>query len=342
MDGFTSPVKDQTCGRRRAKSIPRHAGFGYAPRPERTSTGLVVLTLRSAVARIGVAPERGAGLTAFRVRTGGGWTDVFRTSDGDVDPRFPLSSILLVPWSNRISGGGFAWGGVFHELTPNVDGERFPLHGDGFSRPWEIDDRSEGAVTLSLRSDGPGPYRYEARVIYALDGARLDQRLEVTNRGDRELPFGLGFHPWFRRTADTRLTAPAGRVWLEDSEHMPAGWTEPRLAGFDFSGSASLPAGWVNNLFTLWTGRARIEWPDAGLGAEIAASRNLSGYILFSPAPECGFLCFEPVSHVIDAHNARPDWPADMGPHGGLKPLAPGESLEGSTSIDVGPLQPGA
>lgn len=301
-----------------------------------------MLTLRSGEAEVGVVPERGAALASFRVRAGGGWADVLRSSDATVDERFPLASILLVPWSNRISDGGFEWNGTFHALEPNVDGEKYPIHGDGFSLPWEVEDRSEASVTLSLRSDGPGPYRYGARVTYALAGTRLDQRLEVTNAGKVELPFGLGFHPWFRRAAGTRLMAPAGRVWLEDAEHMPAGWDDPGAAGLDFSRPAPLPVAWVNNLFTRWTGRARIEWPDAGIVAEIAASANLGGYILFSPTPDAGYFCFEPVSHVIDAHNARPDWPDDMGPNGGLAPRAPGEMLEGSMSIDVGPLQPGA
>jgi aldose 1-epimerase len=300
-----------------------------------------MLTLRSAEAEVGVVPDRGAGLAGFRVRTASGWSDVLRPSDAEIDARFPLASILLAPWSNRISGGGFEWRGAFHGLAPNVEGERFPIHGNAFGLPWEIDDQTEEAVTLSLRSVGPGPYRYEARAVYALDGARLDQRLRITNVGDRELPFGLGFHPWFRRGPDTRLMAPAGRVWREDAEHMPAGWTPPGEAGLDFARAAPLPDRWVNNLFTLWTGRARIEWPDAGLRAEIVASGNLSGFILYSPSPDCGYFCFEPVSHVIDAHNARPDWPEDMGPHGGLAPLAPGDALEGSMSVEAGQLQPG-
>lgn len=300
-----------------------------------------MLTLRSADAEVGVVPERGGGLAHYRVRAGDGPVDLLRPPDATVYRRFPLGSILLVPWSNRISGGGFEWHGAFHALEPNVAGEKFPIHGNGFGLAWEIKARSEASVTLAVRSDGPGPYRYSARVVYALEGARLDQRLEVTNAGDVELPFGLGFHPWFRRAADTRLMAPAGRVWLEDAEHMPAGRADPAAAGLDFSRPAPLPAGWVNNLFTLWTGRARIEWPDAGLEARISASGNLSGYILFSPAPDAGYFCFEPVSHVIDAHNARPDWPDDMGPYGGLVPLAPGDTLEGSMSIDAGPLQPG-
>ena len=294
-----------------------------------------MLTLRNAEAEVGVAPERGAALTSFRARSRDGWSDVLRPPGASVDARFPLGSILLVPWSNRVSGGGFDWDGAFHALAPNVDGEKHPIHGNGFSAPWEVEEHSEAEATLSLRSDGPGPYRYEARVVYALDGARLDQRLTVTNRGTRELPFGLGFHPWFRRGADTRLTAPARRVWLEDADHMPAGWTTPGVAGLDYARPASLPDGWVNNLFTGWSGRALIDWPDAGLRAEVAASANLTGYILFSPAPDAGYFCLEPVSHVIDAHNARPDWPRDMGPYGGLIPMKPGIGMTGAMSIHV-------
>src|SRR5262245_56281785 len=64
-------------------------------------------------------------------------------------PDFAYGCQVLVPWSNRISGGGFDFEGRFHAVEPNVPGEPFPLHGDGFQKPWRILSTTETAAELA-------------------------------------------------------------------------------------------------------------------------------------------------------------------------------------------------
>jgi len=58
-------------------------------------------------------------------------------------------------------------------------------------------------------------------------------------------------------------------------------------------------------------------------------SNTLTTAIIYSPEPECGFFCFEPVSHPVNAHNLQGML--------GLKVLQPGESLTLDMSLDWGP-----
>ena len=74
-----------------------------------------------------------------------------------------LGCEFLVPWSNRISGGGFQFDGRFHAVEPNVPGEPFPIHGDGFQRAWRIAGHSATEAELVLDDGAIGPYRYAAR-----------------------------------------------------------------------------------------------------------------------------------------------------------------------------------
>lgn len=183
--------------------------------------------------------------------------------------------------------------------------------------------RSAAHATLELVSEGPGPYRYRAVLNYSLDPNGLAMRLNVTNRGEFELPFGAGFHPWLPRTPPTLLTAPAATVWLEDADHLP---TNPvpvsTREDWDFSLPQTLPPAWINNGFAGWNRRAAVEWRDRGLALDIAASDRLNTYLLYSPGRDADFFCFEPVSHIVDAHNL-PGGPAANG----LAVLAPGENL---------------
>ncbi|MGJ7038689.1 aldose 1-epimerase [Shinella sp. BE166] len=292
---------------------------------------MTAIELNNGTARIVVRPDLGAGLTAFDVRQGGGWQAILRKVDPATAHPFALSNILLVPFSGRVSGGGFSFDGTFHALPRNVEAEKYPLHGNGFSANWDVISQSADAITLSLSSEGPGPFRYDATMSYRLEGIGLVMALSVVNRAKIRLPYGAGFHPWFVRDADTTLSAPARGVWLEQPDHLPKAY-EPIAAhtDMDFNQPRLLPARWINNWFDGWDGEARIEWPARGLAAEVTASQALRHYVVFSPAADADFFCFEPVTHPVDAFNL----PGTAEDHG-LKILAPGEALAVETRITV-------
>src|SRR5581483_7677774 len=220
------------------------------------------IVLSDGAAEAVVLPGLGAGLERYDLIARGRREPLFRRAPPGASEPFALANILLAPWSNRISGGGFHFGGAFHQLEPNIAGEPFPIHGDAFLSQWRVEKESSAQATLALSRDGPGPFRYEAEATYALAGGALAMALTIVNRAPIALPYGLGFHPWLPRTRDVVLTAPASGVWLEDESHLPTGHAP--LAGhpeWDFSTARRLPAGWINNAFDGWSGSALIAWP---------------------------------------------------------------------------------
>ncbi|MCW5708013.1 aldose 1-epimerase [Shinella sp.] len=292
---------------------------------------MMAVELDNGAARIRVRPDLGAGLTCFDVRHGGAWLPVFRTVDPATAHPFALSNILLVPFSGRVSGGGFTFDGAFHALPRNMETEPYPIHGNGFSAAWTEVSRSDDSITLTLLSDGPGPFRYEATMSYRLEGTGLVMELSLANRAETRLPYGAGFHPWFVRDADTTLAAPSKGVWLERDDHLPKAYA-PVAAhpDMDFNVPRPLPPRWINNWFDGWDGKARIDWPARGLRAEVEASEALGQYVVFSPAADADFFCFEPVSHPVGAFNL----PDRLDAYG-LKVLSPGETLDIWTRVAV-------
>jgi aldose 1-epimerase len=281
------------------------------------------IEIATRAARVVIRPDLGAGLQRYDLLDRGEVEPLFRPAARDVEHPFDLANILLVPWSGRISGGGFTFDGVFHALEPNLPTEAFPIHGNGFSSVWTVQNHDDAAAELRLEANGPGPFRYDATVIYRLDDGALTMELAVTNEASIPLPYGGGFHPWFPRGRDARLKAGASTAWLEDENHLPAS-SAPVTPGSrcDFSIARPLATGWTHVWFSDWDGKARIEWPDRQLALDIEASGNLSSCVLYSPSEEAGFLCFEPVSHPVDAHNLG-QAPQDFG----LIRLAPGDTF---------------
>lgn len=284
--------------------------------------------LEDGVGRAEIWPALGGGVGRYDIRTvDGDWLPIFQP-DARRRGVFALGCNVLLPFSNRISGGGFWHDGVFHALAPNIAGNRFPTHGNALDAVWQVADSAARAVRLTLESAGPGPFRYRAELTYTLREGSLCAALAATNLAPISLPFGAGFHPWFLRAPSTCLQFYSAGFWSEREDHLPKAFCPTGSeAAFDFSTAKPLPEGWINSAFTGWDGRARIDWPDRGLAAAVSGSDMLATAIVFSPSADADFFCFEPVSHSVDAHN-RTD--AGTAPP---QVLQPGETLRVDMAI---------
>jgi len=283
-----------------------------------------MLELKAGEARLSLHPAMGGGVAGLWV----GEKPVLRPWSGNIeDGPFALASNILVPFSNRIDGG-FTFEGTHHVMAKNMDGDPFAIHGDGFQQAWEVTAANDTEATLMLSNGSFGPYRYEAVQTFALSDGKLINTLTMTNRAKIALPFGGGFHPWFPRTEQTRLQANAPDHWPEGEGSLPA-TPSPQSPpeDFDFADGKPLPDRWINCAFSSWDGTARINQGADAISLTLA-SNTLKTAIIYSPEPDCGFFCFEPVSHPVNAHNLQ-GMP-------GLKVLQPGESLTLDMSLDWG------
>ena len=289
------------------------------------------LELRDGRSRLVLALRNGGAIARYDALAAGG-APIPLLCPGDGGGRSGCQ--VLVPWSNRISGGGFTFEGRFHAIEPNVPGEAFPIHGDGFQKPWRLAGRTATGVELALDDGAIGPFRCAASIAYSLSDGALEARLTVENRAGMRLPHGLGFHPWFPRGAGTMLEAKAERVWLEDARHLPCG-VAPPVAGhpsWDFARPSLLPEGWVNNGFSGWDRHATIFQPAEAIAISLTASAALGIYILYSHSRDPRSSCSEPVSHPVDAHNTAGQ--------AGLVPLAPGATTSATMRLDWKSLDP--
>ncbi len=259
------------------------------------------VTLANPWLRLDVAPQLGGGITRFDWRSEGVLEPVFRRCEqvgADTDAN-QLACYPLVPYSNRIGGGHFEFGGRRINVAPNCNSEPLPIHGDGWLAAWQVAQTERESVRLTLdRSDGT-PYAYRATIIYALDGATLNVTLEVENTGRDAMPFGLGLHPFLARDASTEVCAPASGLWLSGADWLPVRHV-PAPPAWQFGIAYPLPEGLVNHAFSGWSGRAAVVWSRRRLSLAINADTDY--YVLYTPPGE-DFFCFEPVDHPINAVN---------------------------------------
>lgn len=264
----------------------------------------MTLTLENTLLRLEVSPEVGGSVVRFEALRPEGPVALFRPGDPTSDDPNVMGLYPLVPWSNRISAGGFEWQGEHYPLAANRDGEPYPIHGDGWQGAWRVAHQTSTQLTLERESDHQPPFVYRSRLIYRLDGGTLTVELIVTHQGEKPAPYGMGVHPWFPRSPGATIEASADGVWDVDAAQLPTAWRGiENAAEWDFRSGGALPDGAIDNLFTGWNGHARLHWPERDLSLFIDTDPPCPRYLVYSPGSEAAFFCFEPVSHDVDAHH---------------------------------------
>lgn len=271
----------------------------------------------------------------------GGATACFAWKGTDILRRAPDSAVRdrqvrqmgvypLVPYSNRIGQAQLRFGDQTVSLRPNFPGEPHAIHGFGWQREWHVSRRTDDSAELRLghTPDADWPFACEAvqRVQLTADGLSLD--LTVTNTDAQAMPAGLGFHPYFPLSADTRLQTEWMSVWHMSEDSLPTSLC-PVPPQADFRASRPV-AGWkVDHCFTGWSRRVCLDY--ASHQVWIKASDACRQIVVFAPDDGRNFIALEPVTNINNAFALATQGVPDTG----MRTLAPGESLAISMSIGV-------
>src|SRR5688500_1225508 len=277
-----------------------------------------------------IAPALGGSILRFDFCERATKINVLRDSNGIPDTVLGAASFPLVPFSNRIRKGRFSFRSRNVTLAPNMHGDPSPLHGQGWLAAWKMLRSNFREAELGFEHEaGEWPWRYEARQKFALDPAGLTVHLSCRNLSDEPMPCGLGQHPYFPCTAETRLDTSVGHVWTIDDKVLPVERV-PAVGRYDLRDRPVCGQG-LDHGFGVWGGSARIADPSLPFGIELS-SPDASFFQLYSPASG-GLFVAEPVSHA----NAALNEPEERWPDLGLRVLEPGEEMALTMRLEVCP-----
>jgi galactose mutarotase-like enzyme len=153
-----------------------------------------LLVLEDGAGRVELSPTRGALVTSFRV---GGRELLY------------LDESTLHDATKSVRGGVpvlFPSPGKLVDDSVELRGKRFTMKQHGFARnlPWSVGGSStDGAasVTLALESKqatlSQYPWAFRATLSFALSAATLRITSRVWNDDTAEMPYGVGYHPYF-------------------------------------------------------------------------------------------------------------------------------------------------
>jgi aldose 1-epimerase len=250
-------------------------------------------------------------------------TPANRLQDVRVSGSYPL-----LPYSNRIGYRKLHWAGREYALPQNFAPEPHTIHGVGWERAWEVQQASATQAVLAYRHapDASWPFAFDSRQTFSLGADALELQLSITNRAEVAAPVGLGWHPYFAKSAQTQLQFAAQGRWEMGADHLPM----QRLAnpGLD-TDCRSLD---VDHCFDGWNGALRLT--EGGLC--IALTSDLDCLVVYTmPGRDC--IAIEPVSHVNNALALAQQ--TGVTPESlGLRVMQPGETYAARMCIRVQPL----
>jgi aldose 1-epimerase len=285
------------------------------------------LTLESGSARLEILPETGGAIGSYRTDVEGRSFHWLRpaSDEGHRGDILELSCFPLVPFSSRIRAGRFHFAGRDCRLPLNFLPERHTIHGHGWQNSWDVEEHSKRVAQLGYRhASDAWPWSYCAFQTFELGENGLSVEVEVRNTSDAPMPVGIGLHPYFVRTARSRITAHCEGMWITDDEVMPLRLS-PLIEGKNIRNGLEPASGFVDNTFVGWSRQARIEWPEWNAELVIEASEPFDYLVVYAPL-DGDFFCVEPVSNVTDAFNMMARGEADHG----ARILQPEERLKGT------------
>ena len=285
-----------------------------------------LIKLAAGVLELGISPSIGGSISWFDWTDGGRRVPVLRKCNSCHENVLEAGSFPLVPYVNRIRGGHFTFRGRDVTLAPNMAGDPSPLHGQGWLAPWRVDTAAPSEALLSFHHrPGEWPWEYHAQQRFALDEGGLSLRLTCRNLSREPMPCGLGLHPFFPCTDETRVDARVQEVWTVEDTVLPIELL-PAEGHYALRNKAIDRAG-LDNGFEGWDGEARLCWPTHIVQMQSEGCTRLQ---MFAP-PRGGLFAAEPVQHSNCALNAPMDRWTDLG----IRMLAHNDERQLTARFDV-------
>lgn len=247
-------------------------------------------------------------------------------------------SSMLFPFPNRLREGRYEWGGEILEFPVNDPATGTALHGLGMDKPIELIGyelgENDATAVCQFQSKGEFPYYpfpFTFTAVFKIEyPGQLTMTLAFRNDGDRALPAGLGWHPYFHlgceQIKDIELRLPACQLVGIDAAMIPTG---KRYAYDDFAVLSKIGTTVLDNCFALNAEAGFAEtlirseshqlrfWQETGPG-------KYNFIQVFTPAHR-GSIAIEPMTCNIDAFNNRE----------GLAVIEPGTEIRAKFGMDL-------
>jgi aldose 1-epimerase len=241
-------------------------------------------------------------------------------------------SALLFPFPNRLDRGRYSWEGKEYQFPINNAATENAIHGFVRDEAFEITkiELAPDYGSVHCRYQYPGdrtyyPFPFTLDLVFTIrDNHSFSVKTSCTNQHDKPIPFGFGWHPYFRLTekADDHSLSLPDCTRVEINERMiPTG---VRTDYSDFAATKAVNETFLDNCFAATeTGKYKLAVHEGKHTISVEAdSVKFPFFQVFTP-PHRMSIALEPMTCNVDAFNNCD----------GLTILHPGEKWSGTILI---------
>jgi aldose 1-epimerase len=332
--------------------------FTVTTRTQPNSSGLdqTVYTLAGPNEVAEVWPALGFNCFSWKVTDSGRTLDLLYSDPALFGDGRPTRSGIpvLFPFPNRIRDGRFTWDGRTYQLPLNDPAQKNAIHGFACRHPWRVAGHGADPISAWVKGqfraslDAPDsrdlwPTDYELTLMVRLAAGKLRLEAEVFNPDTKPLPFGLGYHPYFKLpsapggdAADCLVQVPA-RAYRPLTDSLPDGEKRPVDAARDLTTPRRFGDLKLDDVLTDVSTAAADGLRECGT---VQGDPKLSLRLFYSPAfrelvaftpPHRQAFCVEPYTCTTDAINLQA-----RGIDAGWRTLAPGQRWGAAVELRAG------
>lgn len=272
------------------------------------------LTLTDGEYALTVTPEKGGMATSF-TKSGEEYLWL-RDKNYESSDRPRCGVPILFPNCGKPDGG------VHH-----FNGADYPIENHGLADllPWQVKSATDEAIELTLTPNGLTkfvyPFEFCLTMRYTLAGGKAGLALTVENKGDKEMPFSVGFHPYFAASKLENVSFDIKAATCSESAkgEQPAAPAQITLTKKD---------GAAESIRLLTGVKSPMVLTDSGNGHKVTVAFDEAAFgngVLWQQNAET-FVCMEPWN----------GWANSVNEDGKHETLAPGESKVFAWSIEIG------
>lgn len=270
-----------------------------------------------------ISLENGAAISAFSVRSQSG-EKILMT----MHPRHRFENAWLFPFPNRLKNGRFEFEGKEYQFPLNDDDQRpNALHGFINNKHFSLVNHSEKSCELIFNYKGElayYPFPCTIKIRYELIENGLNTEVIIENKGTTQMPFGLGWHPYFDINEGVdlvKLKMPCSAIIELDESGIPKGSEHP---SYCFEELSSLAKRNLDDCFRVSHSGKNITEVQFSTGETLQVwQKEEYPFIQVYTHPERRSLAVEPMSCGVNALNT----------YDGLTVLAPNESKHFSAGV---------
>lgn len=290
--------------------------------------------------QVGVLPRTGGALAFGRIKHGESWVDFLRpTPETSYEKVSDCASFILVPWANRLRDARFRFRGKDYQLRSNNPAGT-ANHGVGRNFAWKVEAADASKVILSFNSaDHPDinfPFRFAARLEYALESKRFTILTMLRNEDKQAMPGAFGHHPYFQRALGKPTEMVSVQIpctqYFELENSLPSAAPKPIPAALDFRHLRALGPESIDDCLTGREDHKPVRFVYGGEQKQITmhCDEIFQCLDLFTP-PGKDFFALEPVTNANDGFNLYEKGIAGTG----VFVLEPGEERKGAIHFEV-------